>query len=299
MRWKTWKNLLADPIIQTEVRAQGQLFSLCHQELGNLVSGFYLVCKSGRSPSTDNNFIQLLFLNTLQKLFPSGSLPGFTISTWLPLITVAIIQNLITVASSQWFVCCAVILSQCVGAYKCRMYTSWLLHSSQGLCECTCVCSFASDALQPHGLSPTRLLCPWNFPGKNIGASCHFLLLGIFPTQGSNPGLLHLLHWQMDSLPLAPYGKPPVYLYIVSLSGHLGIYRYVCLYIWFIHNNLLSAKHWTKCLSTQQSRCYCHHPYFPYKKTEGQRIKVTCLISLSPASGEARVWLWWSDHAFH
>ena len=37
---------------------------------------------------------------------------------------------------------------------------------------------------------------------------CHFLLPGIFPTKGSNPHLLHLLHWQADSLPLAPPGKP-------------------------------------------------------------------------------------------
>ena len=39
--------------------------------------------------------------------------------------------------------------------------------------------------------SPTRLLCPWNSPGKNTRVSCHFLLQGIFPTQGSNLGLLH------------------------------------------------------------------------------------------------------------
>ena len=32
-----------------------------------------------------------------------------------------------------------------------------------------------------------RLLCPWNFLGRNIGAGCHFLLQGIFLTQGSNP----------------------------------------------------------------------------------------------------------------
>ena len=32
---------------------------------------------------------------------------------------------------------------------------------------------------------------PWNFPGKSTGVGCHFLLQGIFPTQGSNPGLLH------------------------------------------------------------------------------------------------------------
>ena len=36
----------------------------------------------------------------------------------------------------------------------------------------------------------------------------HDLLQGIFPTQGSNPHLLHLLHQQMGSLPLAPLGKP-------------------------------------------------------------------------------------------
>ena len=36
-----------------------------------------------------------------------------------------------------------------------------------------------------------QLLHPWNFPGKNTGVGCHFLLQGIFPTQGSNLGLLH------------------------------------------------------------------------------------------------------------
>ena len=35
------------------------------------------------------------------------------------------------------------------------------------------------------------LLCPWDSPGKNAGIGCHSLLQGIFPTQGSNPGLLH------------------------------------------------------------------------------------------------------------
>ena len=32
---------------------------------------------------------------------------------------------------------------------------------------------------------------PWGFPGKSTGVGCHFLLQGIFPTQGLNPGLLH------------------------------------------------------------------------------------------------------------
>ena len=37
----------------------------------------------------------------------------------------------------------------------------------------------------------TRLLHPWDFLGKSTGVGCHFFLQGIFPTQGSNPGLLH------------------------------------------------------------------------------------------------------------
>ena len=46
----------------------------------------------------------------------------------------------------------------------------------------------------------SRILCPWNIPGKNPGSGCHFLLQGIFLTQGSNPSLLHLLLWKVDSL---------------------------------------------------------------------------------------------------
>ena len=61
------------------------------------------------------------------------------------------------------------------------------------------VCSFVSNSLQPHRLQPTRLLCPWDLPGKNTGAGCHFLLQRIFLTQGSNLRLLCFLHWQVDS----------------------------------------------------------------------------------------------------
>ena len=55
------------------------------------------------------------------------------------------------------------------------------------------VCSGMSNSLRPRGLEPARLFCPWDFPGKNTGVGCHFLLQGNFPTQGLNPGLLHLL----------------------------------------------------------------------------------------------------------
>ena len=52
-------------------------------------------------------------------------------------------------------------------------------------------CSVVSDSLRPHGQQPTRLLCPWDFPGKSTGVSCCFLLPRIFPPQGSKPGLSH------------------------------------------------------------------------------------------------------------
>ena len=60
-----------------------------------------------------------------------------------------------------------------------------------------------SDSLRLHGMNPARVLCPWNSPGKNTGVGCHFLLQGIFPTQGLNMHLLYLLPWQAGSLQLA------------------------------------------------------------------------------------------------
>ena len=79
---------------------------------------------------------------------------------------------------------------------------------------CVCVCVCVSTQLLSHVwllAAPwtvalqAPLSMPWDFPGKNTGVGCHFLFPGIFPTQGSN---LCVLHWQADSLPLAPPGKP-------------------------------------------------------------------------------------------
>ena len=48
-----------------------------------------------------------------------------------------------------------------------------------------------SRSVMSHSLRPTRVLCPWDFPGNSTGVDCHFLLQGIFPTQWSNPDLPH------------------------------------------------------------------------------------------------------------
>ena len=60
------------------------------------------------------------------------------------------------------------------------------IHVHKGMKSESESCSVVSDSLQPHGL-----YSPWNFPGQNTGIGNLSLLQGIFPTQGSNPGLLH------------------------------------------------------------------------------------------------------------
>ena len=56
--------------------------------------------------------------------------------------------------------------------------------------------------------------------GRNTGVGSHFLLQGTFLTQGSNWHLLYLLHWQTDSLPLVPAGKPLFVFIFVVLKPH-------------------------------------------------------------------------------
>ena len=79
------------------------------------------------------------------------------------------------------------------------------------------VCGVYAKSLQsfptlcdPMDCMPTRLLGPWDSPEKNTGVCCHALLQGFFQTWGSNPSLLHVLHWQVAFLPLMSLGKPLV-----------------------------------------------------------------------------------------
>ena len=72
--------------------------------------------------------------------------------------------------------------------------------------------SVVAHCLWPHGLLPTRLLCPWDSPGKHTRMGCHSLLQGFFPTHGSK---LHLLHWQMGSLSLESPAKPLIWYPLV------------------------------------------------------------------------------------
>ena len=92
-------------------------------------------------------------------------------------------------------------------------------------------CSVMSNSLRLHGPWRTRLLCPWNFPGKYTGVGCHFLLQEIFPTQEFNPGLLYFLNWQADSSTLASLGKLHVCV-CVCVRAH----KCLLLYMYFFFN---------------------------------------------------------------
>ena len=100
------------------------------------------------------------------------------------------------------------------------------------------------------------LYSPWNSPGQNIGVGSHSLLQGIFPTQGSNPGLLHcgqilyqLSHATREAA--EPQGKPKN-TGAGSLSLFQGIFLIQELNWSLLHCRwiLLSTKLWWKpCLS--------------------------------------------------
>ena len=87
-------------------------------------------------------------------------------------------------------------------------YTFWRVHKTWNHSSCLNLSvshSVVPNSLRPHRLQPTSLLSPWDFPGKDTGVGCRFLLQGIFPTQGSNLRLLHcrqILYW------LSYKGKP-------------------------------------------------------------------------------------------
>ena len=85
--------------------------------------------------------------------------------------------------------------------------------------------SVVSDSLHPQGLWPTTLLNPWDFPGKSTGMGCHFLLQGIFLTQGSNPGLLHCRLYL-----LSHQGSPSGRRWLKSKHAFSIFYFSICLW---------------------------------------------------------------------
>ena len=102
----------------------------------------------------------------------------------------------------------------CENNEKARAIRSYFINA---ISCCCCLVTAMSISLPPRGLEPDRLLCPWDFPGKNTNGSCHFFLWGIFLTQGLNPCLLCLLHWQADAVPLHHLRSPITVISVVKV----------------------------------------------------------------------------------
>ena len=81
----------------------------------------------------------------------------------------------------------------------------FLIHSVNRSTSLLFSCSVCLTFLQPHGLQPTSLLCPWDSPGKHTGVGCHFF------SRGSSPPTDRTLVSSLgdDSLPLTHLGSPP------------------------------------------------------------------------------------------
>ena len=110
-----------------------------------------------------------------------------------------------------------------------------------------------SNSLQPHGLKPTRLPCPWNSPGKNTGVGSHSLLQGIFLTQGLNLGLLHCRQIPYYLSLSWPFLIPKYHIRHILILAFMTILKFIIqlaitLYeglkttpIWFFSINLISV----------------------------------------------------------
>ena len=86
--------------------------------------------------------------------------------------------------------------------------------------------SVMSSVLQPHGL-----YSPWNSPGKNTGVCTLSLLQGVFPTEGSNPGLPHCrpILYQLSPEIQGKYCLPLGLACCVSYTNQFTIYVTCCL----------------------------------------------------------------------
>ena len=87
------------------------------------------------------------------------------------------------------------------GRWNFKQLSLIVLGKDPGIAVCCCLAAnLHPTPLWPHELQPTRLLCAWDFPGKNTGVGCHFLLQRIFLTYGlnlQNGNLSIILPWEI------------------------------------------------------------------------------------------------------
>ena len=155
--------------------------------------------------------------------------------------------------------------------------------------------SVVSDSLRPHGL-----YSPWNSPGQNTGVGSLSLLQGIFPTQGSNPGLPHYRRFTSWATREArvPHELSRNFKNIIILKCCLLLFHnnepflnriVMCNKKWIVYNNQWQPPQW---LVQENAPKYFPKPNF-HQKTVTVSLVVCCLSDprqLSESWGNHYIW---------
>ena len=105
-----------------------------------------------------------------------------------------------------------------------------------------------TNSLWPHRLQSIRLLCPWDFPGKETGVSCHFLLQGIFISCQQFNMIIHLCPCIVFSLEdyLIFWAAEEAYFQSVVSSVQEFIKVFICVLITIYKHVLHTYNYWNK-----------------------------------------------------
>ena len=106
-------------------------------------------------------------------------------------------------------------------------------------------CTVMSDSLWPHGLQPTRFLCPWSFPGKILqGVIISYSRAPSWP-RNRTMSFLHFLYWQADSstappVEMLPLTKGKYYQYSTRQKAIKEAYIYFSFRDYYINSIFLT-----------------------------------------------------------
>ena len=134
--------------------------------------------------------------------------------------------------------------------------------------QCKRQSAVASDSLQLHRPQPTRPLCPWGSPGKGTGVRCLSLLQGTFPTQESDPGLLH---YRQTLYHVSHQGSPPKSETQANLVNKLCQIRMVES-VPFLKNGCVGVYGWEDLCTEACPRHVPAHPGLPSAGSDGQTV---------------------------
>ena len=125
--------------------------------------------------------------------------------------------------------------------------------------------SVVSNSSRPHGLQPTRLLRPWDFPGKNTGVGCHCLLrVGCIDIYNC---YVFLLDWSLDHYVVSFLISCNLFYFKVYFFYYKDSFPLLCICMEYIFpsshfQSILCLKVWSGCLQTLYKQyiygsCFC------------------------------------------